>query len=166
MITIGADHRGFLLKEYLKNELQKLGYTVNDVGTFNNNQVDYNDYANKVCYDVINNNNTKGILICGSGIGMSIAANRHKNIRCANITSANRNVVKLARQHNDINVISFGASIHNEMNEMNKMNKINEINEINTITNEQALDIVKLFLSTEFINNENYIRRNNKLNKI
>ena len=123
-IFIASDHAGFLLKEFLIGELTKLGYKLVDLGCNSaEKSVDYPDYAQKLC----KKNPQFGILICGSGIGISIAANRFKNIRaalCVNAKSA-----KLARAHNDANVICLGARL---------------------TKNNTSLSAVKAFLATKF----------------
>lgn len=108
-IGIANDHTGNELKiqivEYLKNELNIP--TVIDFGTYNNESVDYPDYAKRVCTAIEHKNIYYGILICGSGIGMSICANRNKNIRAALCHTPE--LAKLSRQHNDANVLILGA---------------------------------------------------------
>ena len=108
-IFISSDHAGFLLKKDIKLYLdnKKIKYT--DLGPKNNDRVDYPDYAHKVAKKVKINKNHTGILVCGSGMGMNIAANRHKNIRaaqCFNLKST-----KLSRLHNDANIITLGSRL-------------------------------------------------------
>ena len=125
-ILIGSDHAGYLLKEKIKEYLIKHNsYTITDVGCFNTNKCDYPIIADKLCtklilYDV-------GILVCGTGIGMSIKANRYKYIRCA--LCHNVETAELGRKHNNANVLALGARILN---------------------NDEALKIVYVFLNTEF----------------
>ena len=108
-VLLASDHAGFKLKDKIKRFLIKKGNIVLDLGTKNKNSVDYPDYAHLLSKKMKNTKNQFGILICGSGIGMNMAANKHKNIRaalCYNIKSA-----KLSRQHNNANVISIGARL-------------------------------------------------------
>tara|TARA_Y100000590_G_scaffold309538_1_gene349593 strand:- start:571 stop:1002 length:432 start_codon:yes stop_codon:yes gene_type:complete len=108
-IVIASDHAGFKLKEFIKRFLLKKGKKVLDLGTKNNNSVDYPDFAHLLSKKMKNNVNQFGVLICGSGIGMDMTANKHKNIRaalCYNIKSA-----KLCREHNNANVIALGARL-------------------------------------------------------
>ena len=113
-IFISSDHAGFTLKESIKVFLNKKGYKYSDLGPTNDNRVDYPDYAHKVARRVKQNKNNFGILVCGSGMGMNIAANRHKNIRaaqCFNLKST-----KLSRLHNDANIITLGSRLLSKKN--------------------------------------------------
>lgn len=107
-ITIGSDHGAVQLKEEVKMVLKEYGdVEVKDVGTFGTDSVDYPDIAEKVCGDVVSGNADRGIVLCGTGIGISIAANKIKGIRCAlcnDVFSA-----KMSRQHNDANVLAMAA---------------------------------------------------------
>ncbi|MFH0731560.1 MAG: ribose 5-phosphate isomerase B [Candidatus Omnitrophota bacterium] len=103
MIVIGSDHAGFKLKQYLKAELNKLGYKIKDIGTFSEESVDYPDYAEKVACLVSKSRQKKGILVCATGIGMSIAANKIPGIRAA--LAYDVSVAALSRQHNDSNIL-------------------------------------------------------------
>lgn len=127
-IAFACDHGGFNYKERVIEEIKSLGFEVLDFGCFGPQSVDYPDYAEKVAKSVIEGKAEKGILICGTGIGVSIAANKVKGIRCAlvhdHLTS------QLCRQHNDANLISFGARV---------------------IGIEVACECVRTFLSTDFI---------------
>ena len=108
-IFISSDHAGFKLKEEIKSHLSKKKISFKDMGPFNDERVDYPDYAHKVARKVMTNKNNVGILVCGSGMGMNIAANRHKNIRaaqCFNLKST-----KLSRLHNDANIITLGSRL-------------------------------------------------------
>ncbi len=108
-VLLASDHAGFKLKDKIKRFLIKKGNTVLDLGTKNRNSVDYPDYAHLLSKKMKNNKSQFGILICGSGIGMDMAANKHKNIRaalCYNIKST-----KLSRQHNNANVMTIGARL-------------------------------------------------------
>ncbi len=134
-IAIASDHGGVDVKSFLKNKLKKSGYDIIDLGTHNDEAVDYPDYANKIA-DVIKDGSVDyGILICGTGIGISIAANRHHHIRaalCSTTTDA-----RLARAHNDANVIALGARTMGEI---------------------LILDCVKIFLSTDFVAGRHALR--------
>jgi ribose 5-phosphate isomerase B len=106
-ISIGSDHGGYQLKEQLILALKEKGYKVIDQGCLGPESVDYPYYARRVARDVQSEISTKGILICTTGIGMSIVANKFKGIRAALIM--NEDAAKLSRQHNDSNVICLGA---------------------------------------------------------
>jgi len=126
-IFISSDHAGYRLKELIKDQLDKQKLAYHDLGPKNDNRVDYPDYAHKVAKKVKINKNHVGILICGSGMGMNITANRHKNIRaaqCFNLKST-----KLSRLHNDANIITLGARL---------------------LSKNIALKCVSIFLSTKF----------------
>jgi len=116
-IFISSDHAGFKLKEDIKYFLKKRKYSFIDLGPDNDNRVDYPDYAHSVAKKVKINKNFRGILVCGSGMGMNIAANRHKNIRaaqCYNVKST-----KLSRLHNDANIITLGSKLLSKKNALN-----------------------------------------------
>ena len=111
-IFISSDHAGYKLKEEIKSLLSKKKISFLDIGPHNDNRVDYPDFAHKVARRVKANKNNIGILVCGSGMGMNIAANRHKNIRaaqCFNLKST-----KLSRLHNDANIITLGSRLLNK----------------------------------------------------
>lgn len=135
MIGIASDHGGYELKKELISYLNSLNYDVKDYGTYNDDSVDYPLYAFKIGEEISNKNIEKGILICKTGIGMSIAANKVKGIRCAKVDNIEEAI--LARKHNDSNVISFSVS-----------KSIDEIK-----------DIILNFLKTDFSNEERHIRR-------
>ena len=119
-IFISSDHAGFKLKEFIKIYLNKKNYKFKDLGPINDKRVDYPDFAHKVAKKVKVNKNHIGILVCGSGMGMNIAANRHKNIRaaqCFNLKST-----KLSRLHNDANIITLGSRLLKKKNVMNLVN--------------------------------------------
>jgi len=108
-IFISSDHAGFNLKEQIKKKFKKK-YIFEDLGTYNSDiSVNYPDYAHKLCKKVANNNKNMGILVCGSGIGMSMAANRHRKIRAAVCYSAKN--TKLSRLHNNANIITLGSRL-------------------------------------------------------
>lgn len=125
-IAIACDHAGYELKEYIKNSIAQ-EFDVIDLGTDSGESVDYPDFAKKLCLEIDEKSAKFGILICGSGIGISIAANRDPNIRAA--LCYNEEITKLARQHNDANVIVLGARFIGE---------------------QDALNLCKVFFSTEF----------------
>ena len=106
---IGADHAGIDIKHYVKELFEAKGHEVIDLGPFSKERVDYPDYAAKVCQEVLKNEGSKGILICGSGIGMSMAANKFDGIRAA--LCHNEYSAKMAREHNDANVICLGERV-------------------------------------------------------
>ena len=108
-VLLASDHAGFKLKDKIKRFLIKKGNIVRDLGTKNTNSVDYPDYAHLLSKKMKNNKNQFGILICGSGIGMDMAANKHKNIRAA--LCYNTKSTKLSRQHNNANVMAIGARL-------------------------------------------------------
>ncbi len=142
MISIGSDHAGFQYKEQLKTLLEQLGQPYQDRGTSSPESVDYPDYGHLVALDVSGGASDRGILICGTGIGMSIVANKHKGVRaavCESVTAA-----RLARAHNDANVLCFGARI---------------------IGWESASDIVRTFLSTPF-DGDRHTRRVGKIHSL
>ena len=141
-IFISSDHAGFILKETIKIYLDKKKVKYIDLGPANNNRVDYPDYAHKVAKKVKTNNKYIGILICGSGMGMNITANRHKNIRaaqCFNLKST-----KLSRLHNDANIIILGSRL---------------------LTKKNALNCVSVFLDTKFEGGR-HIKRIKKINYV
>ncbi|MBG40006.1 MAG: ribose 5-phosphate isomerase B [Flavobacteriales bacterium] len=105
-IIIGSDHAGVDYKQKITKHLKNQNHNVKDVGTFGTESVDYPDYAHLVSKDV-SEHKSLGILICGSGNGVSMAANKHKKIRAA--LCWNKEISKLARQHNDANIISLPA---------------------------------------------------------
>ncbi len=106
---IGADHAGIDIKAYVKELFESLGHEVIDLGPNTKDRVDYPDYAAKVCENVLANEGSKGILICGSGIGMSMAANKFDGIRAA--LCHNEYSAQMAREHNDANVICLGERV-------------------------------------------------------
>ena len=108
-ITIGSDHAGYELKLKVIAHLQERGIEAIDVGTYSTDSCDYPDFASAVCKNVQNGVTELGILVCGTGIGMSMAANKHKGIRaaaCSDTFSA-----RLTRMHNDANVLCFGERV-------------------------------------------------------
>jgi len=106
---IGTDHAGFEVKPFVIDYLQKKGIEVEDLGTYSSESVDYPDYAHKVAEAVLANEGTMGILICGTGIGMSLAANKHKGIRAA--LCHDYYTASMSRRHNNANILCFGARV-------------------------------------------------------
>jgi RpiB/LacA/LacB family sugar-phosphate isomerase len=106
-IAIGADHAGFALKDQVRDALRRAGHEVVDVGTHSAESTDYPDYAGAVASDVVSGAADRGILVCSTGVGMSIAANKVNGIRAA--IAFNPDEVRLTRAHNDANVITIGA---------------------------------------------------------
>lgn len=126
-IAVGCDHGGFALKQVICTLLEEMGHQVNDVGCASEASVDYPEFADKVCMALHDGSSERGILICGTGIGMSMAANRHRHIRAALCHESL--TARLSREHNDANVLCLGARVLGEA---------------------IALDIVKSWVSTEF----------------
>ena len=126
-IFISSDHAGFNLKEIIKKSLKEKRLKFYDLGPYNNNKVDYPDFAHKVAKKVKIKKNHVGILVCGSGMGMNIAANRHRNIRAAQCF--NSKSTKLSRLHNDANIITLGSRL---------------------LTKKNAINCVSIFLNTKF----------------
>ena len=113
-IFISSDHAGFKLKETIKLYLSKKKLNFQDLGPKSDTRVDYPDYAHKVAKKVKNNKNNVGILLCGSGVGMSMVANKYKNIRAAQCFSLKS--TKLSRLHNDANIITLGSRLLTKKN--------------------------------------------------
>ncbi len=108
-ITIGSDHAATALKDEVKKVLAEFDAEIKDVGTFGTDRVDYPDIAEKVCADVVSGDADRGIVLCGTGLGISIAANKIKGIRCAlcgDVYSA-----KMSREHNNANVLAMGGRV-------------------------------------------------------
>ena len=106
-IAVASDHAGFDLKEILKRDLQEAGHEVLDLGTHSTDSVDYPDFGRAMGEAIASGKVARGVLVCGSGIGISIAANRFPEIRCALVHDVT--CARLAREHNDANVIAFGG---------------------------------------------------------
>ena len=106
-ILIASDHAGFELKEKLEDALKKLGYDVEDLGTNSAESADYADYAHALAQRVSTGDASRGVLLCGTGLGMSYAANRHPHVRAAIAWTAE--IARLAREHNDANVLVLPA---------------------------------------------------------
>jgi len=119
-IALAADHAGFEEKESLKNTLDEIGIDYEDMGTYSCDSVDYPDYARKVGEAVVDGQYDRGVLLCGSGTGMAIAANKVPGVRAA--VAWNEDIAKLSRQHNDANVLSIPARFISQ-DEMQKIVK-------------------------------------------
>ena len=138
-VAIASDHAGYELKNYILNKLDS-NIVVNDFGTNSIESCDFPDYASKVCEYILENQDYRGILICGSGVGMSIAANKFAGIRAANVNDKATAIQSV--EHNNVNVLSLGS---------------------NNINSEDAMDIISAFLEAMFTKEERYLRRINKL---
>jgi ribose 5-phosphate isomerase B len=139
-IVIGADHAGFSLKEQIRSLVESLGHEVTDIGTHDTNPVDYPDFARSVAETIINGRAERGILICGSGVGASIAANKVPGVRaaiCHDTYSARQGV-----EHDDMTVLCIGARV---------------------VGVEAAKELVRVYLSATFSGEERHIRRVNKI---
>jgi len=108
-LCVGADHAGFDLKEQLKGTLLAAGHEVEDVGTHDTASTDYPDWAHRVASRVASGEAERGLLVCGTGVGMAMAANRHRGVRA--VAANDLFTVRLSRQHNDANVLTLGARI-------------------------------------------------------
>ena len=126
-VVIGADHAGFELKELLMNHLIEKGYDVNDHGCYSKESIDYPDFGHPVALEVESSENAIGIIICGSGNGINMTANKHQGIRSALCWT--KEIAELARQHNNANVLSLPARYINER---------------------EAIDIVEAFFTSQF----------------
>ena len=126
-IAVGSDHGGFEFKQLIIDFLQEIGQEVDDVGCYDTESVDYPDFADKVCARVQSGACEQGILICGTGIGMSISANRHRDIRAALCHESY--TARMSREHNNANVLCLGGRV---------------------LGPEIALDIVGTWVQTEF----------------
>jgi len=142
---VASDHAGYeppppLYKPAIAKHIEGRGHEVLDLGAFGPEAVDYPDCADKVCAAVLEGKVDRGVLLCGTGIGMAIAANRHKGIRAA--TCANRDMARFARTHNDANVICLGRRV---------------------LGLEQCLDLIDIWLDTPFSEAERHRRRIEKM---
>lgn len=106
-VYLGSDHAGFAMKQAVREYLDKRGYDVTDVGTDSDESVDYPDYAHEVARAVSNGEADKGVLVCGSGIGMAMAANKVNGVRAATVTDPE--LARMSRAHNDANVVALGG---------------------------------------------------------
>lgn len=141
-VVLGSDHGGYHLKEEIKSVLKDLDVDIEDVGCDCTDSVDYPDYALSVAQKVASGEAERGILICGTGIGMSISANKVKGVRCAVVTDTYS--ARMSREHNDANVLALGERV---------------------VGPGLAADIVKIWLETEFSGGR-HSRRVNKINDI
>jgi ribose 5-phosphate isomerase B len=141
-IAIGSDHAGFPVKEAIKKYLETAGYSVDDQGTASEDSVDYPDFGKAVGQRVAAKQDDLGIVVCGTGIGISIAANKVPGIRAA--LAHNVMTAQLAREHNDANVLAFGARI---------------------VTPAAALEMVQVFLDTGYAGGRHQ-RRLDKISQI
>jgi len=138
-IAIGSDHAGFELKQIIVEHLSSRNVDLIDCGTNNLDSVDYPDFAKRVADEVSNKDLVMGILVCGSGQGMAMTANRYKDIRAA--ICHNSDVAKVTREHNDANILCLGSRFIEEA---------------------EALKCVDVFLSTDF-EGERHLKRINKI---
>lgn len=143
MIALASDHGGFALKEEIRAYLDKEGLEYRDFGTYSTDSCDYPDFAGKAAEAVSEGTCDRGIVVCTTGIGVSIAANKVKGIRCALCTSVTQ--ARLTRLHNDANMLALGAGVTGK---------------------NAAMDIVDTFLHTAFSNEERHIRRIGKIAEI
>ncbi len=134
-IVLAADHGGFELKEIIKENLLQAGRDVIDVGCDSSDSVDYPDFADKAVACMLTGDCQRGILVCGTGIGMSIAANRHRQIRAANCFDIG--TAKLSREHNNANVLCLGARV---------------------LDKDTAIQMVSAWLETEFSGGRHQVR--------
>lgn len=141
-IAIGCDHGGFDLKEVLKDFLIASGHTVEDFGCYSKDSVDYPDFAYKVALGVSDKTFDRGVVICTTGVGVSITANKVRNVRCALVHDIE--TAKLTRNHNDSNVLAFGAKL---------------------VSNDLAKEILSIWLNSEFEGGR-HIKRVNKISDI
>ena len=142
-IVLGCDHAGFNIKDAVIAHLQEQGHEVLEVGTFSSDSCHYPIFAHAACEKILDGTCALGILICGTGIGMSIAANKHNGIRaacCSDVFSA-----RLTREHNDANVLCFGERV---------------------VGLGLALDLVDAFVSAEYANGGNHLTRVGMLSEI
>ncbi len=147
-LYIGSDHAGFQLKNEIKDYLEeknagKEDFSILDLGVFTNDSADYPDIAREVCEKVRENDGSLGILICGSGVGMSIAANKMSDIRA--VLAANEITARLSKMHNNANVLCLGGRLTGR---------------------DLGRAIVDAFLETKFTNEERHARRVEKVSKI
>ena len=142
MIAIGSDHGGFDLKEAVKKHLEERGIEYKDFGTYDKNSCDYPDFGRAAAEAVASGECEKGIVICTTGIGISIVANKVKGVRCALVH--NKDAAKLTREHNDSNCLALSAKYTGPV---------------------YANEIVDVWLETKFSENERHARRIAKIAK-
>ena len=138
-IAIASDHAGFEFKQLLIESLSS-DLEIEDLGTDSPEPCDFPDYANKVSNFVLDNEGTKGVLICGTGVGMSIAANKVKGIRASNVVNVKTAIQSV--EHNNVNVLCLGSE---------------------NLDIDAAKEITESFLNSSFLNEERYVNRINKL---
>jgi len=141
-LVFGCDHAGYELKEYLKKWLHDIGYNIKDFGTFSSESVDYPDFIHPVAKAVASKEADIGIIICGTGNGAAMTANKYSEVRAA--LCWNKELGALARQHNDANILALPARF---------------------ISQNDAKEIVRAFLNTDF-ENERHSRRIEKINQL
>ncbi len=139
-VALACDHAGYQMKAELKDLLVKQGYGVLDLGTNGPESVDYPDFADAMAGAILDGRAERGVLICGTGVGISIAANRHRGVRAALCTDAT--TARLSREHNDANVLALGARV---------------------VGTEIAKDCLSTFLDTPYEGGERHSRRVGKL---
>lgn len=142
-IIIGCDHAGFEYKNMLKKVLEKEGWEVEDAGTYSAESCDYPVPVHRLCKKIQSGDYTRGILICGTGIGVSIAANKHRGIRAA-VCSDNYSA-EMTRAHNDANVLCMGARV---------------------IPFFRVVELTRIFLNTEALSEERHIRRQRMISEL
>ncbi len=140
MISIGSDHGGYDLKMAVITHLQQRGFECKDFGCYDKNSCDYPEFGRAAAEAVASGECEKGIVVCTTGIGISIAANKVKGVRCALCTSTE--LAKMTRLHNNANMLALGAA---------------------AVSEELAMEIVDMFLDTEFSNEERHQRRIDKI---
>lgn len=142
MIALGSDHGGYDLKIKVKEHLEELGYECKDYGCYDKSSCDYPDFGRAAAEAVARGECDRGIVVCTTGIGISMVANKVKGIRCALCTDAY--LAKMTRLHNDANMLALGGGF---------------------LGDNLAMEIVDTFLNTEFSNGENHIRRIGKIDQ-
>lgn len=142
MISLGCDHGGYALMQVIKKHLEKRGIEYKDFGTYNTESCDYPVFAKAAAEAILNGSCDRGILICSTGIGISITANRYPGIRCA--LCHNEMTAELTRLHNNSNMLAMGAKV---------------------VSEEEAIKITDTFLDTEFSNEERHQRRINQIER-
>ena len=140
MIALGSDHAGYEMKLVLAKHLEERGYEVKDFGTYSTESCDYPEFAKAVAASVVSGEAERGVLVCGTGIGMSMAANKVKGIRAAVVTEEFS--AQATREHNDANVLCLGARV---------------------LDNEKAIKLLDIFMDTPFSEGVNHVRRISKL---
>ena len=138
-LAIASDHAGYNLKSFVLNNLKK-EINLKDFGTDSDRSCDFPDFAKEVCEFVLSNKSSRGLLICGSGVGMSIAANKIRGIRASNVSD--KETAKQSVEHNNVNVLCLGS---------------------NNVSEENVIELIETFLDAELINEERYKRRISKL---